>query len=167
MGISGKFIESVRSLYKDTKSSIKLQHMLSDWFPVVAGVKQGCTLSPLLFNLYVNDLHKAIADTGKGIMIDDMKISMLMYADDVVLMAESENDLQVMLNSLSNWCTQWKLLINRAKSGILHFRPNNLEATQHIFQFGDGNISIMNSYKYLGLQLTDRLDLTHRLLLKL
>ena len=141
--------------------------MLSDWFPVVAGVKQGCTLSPLLFNLYVNDLHKAIADTGKDIMIDDMKISMLMYADDVVLMAESENDLQVMLNSLSNWCTQWKLLINRAKSGILHFRPNNLQATQHIFQFGDGNISIMNSYKYLGLQLTDRLDLTHRLLLKL
>ena len=52
--------------------------MLSDWFPVEAGVKQGCTLSPLLFNLYINDLHKAIADTGKGIMIDNMKISMLM-----------------------------------------------------------------------------------------
>ena len=161
LGISGKFLDSVRSLYKYTKSCIKLQHMLSDWFPVEAGVKQGCIISPLLFNLYINDLHKAIADTGKGIMIDDMKISMLMYADDVVLMAESENDLQVMLNSLSNWCTQWKLLINRTKSGILHFRPNNLEATQHIFQCGDGDISIMNSYKYLGLQLTDRLDLTH------
>ena len=52
-------------------------------------------------------------------------------------------------------------MINRTKSGILHFRPNNLEATQHIFQCGYGNISIMNSYKYLGLQLTDRLDLTH------
>ena len=73
-----------------------------------------------------------------------MKMSMLMYADDVVLM--SENYLQVMLYSLSNWCTQWKLLVNRTKAGILHFGPNNLEVTQQIFLCGYGNISIMNSY---------------------
>ena len=48
---------------------------------------------------------------------------MLLYADDVVLLAESEFELQKQLDVLYNWCTKWQLEINYEKSNIVHFRP--------------------------------------------
>ena len=46
-----------------------------------------------------------------------------MYADDVVVLSETENNLQVMLNTINTWCKKWKLLINETKSNVIHFRP--------------------------------------------
>ena len=51
-------------------------------------------------------------------------ISILMYADDVVVLSETENNLQVMLNTINTWCNKWKVLINDTKSNVIHFRPN-------------------------------------------
>ena len=56
-------------------------------------MKRGCSLSPVLSNLYINDLALNINALNKGIKIDDESISILLYADDVVLLAENETDL--------------------------------------------------------------------------
>ena len=75
-----------------------------EWFNVKTGLRQDCALSPILFNLFVNDFAVAVKVLGKGVEIDDgEKVCIMMYADDIVLLADNENDLQPMLNLLDNW----------------------------------------------------------------
>lgn len=68
-------------------SSVKLSGFTTDWLSVYCGLKQGCSLSPQLFNVYINDLALKIDALGKGIKIDEETVSILLYADDVVLIA--------------------------------------------------------------------------------
>ena len=63
-----------------------------DWFHCHSGVSQGCNLSPTLFSVFANDLHL-------GITMGDVSVSILMYADDIVLVSDTENNLQTMRNT--------------------------------------------------------------------
>ncbi len=71
---------------------------------VSSGVKQGDSVSPTLFALYVNDLITGLNSLQRGVQIDGDKVCCLMYADDMVLLAGSEDDMQVMLNFVHTWC---------------------------------------------------------------
>ena len=79
-------------------------------------------LSPTLFSILISDLVDLIRGTGRGLKIKDTNIDILMYADDVVILAETEGDLQVILNSVNNWCRPWGISINVKKIELLHFR---------------------------------------------
>ena len=75
-------------------SYVRVNNYYTDWFDVSAGLRQGCPLSPILFNLYINDFTSTIKALDKGVFIGrEEKISILLYADDVVLLAETETDL--------------------------------------------------------------------------
>ena len=75
------------------KCAVRINDRLTDWFSVSCGLKQGCSLSSILFNLYINDLVELINALNIGIDINGEKIGILLYADDAVLLAESEDDL--------------------------------------------------------------------------
>ena len=85
------------------------------------GGRQGCPLSPILFNLYVNDLFKAL--NGKNdtdiFLKQGEPINALMYADDLILISESKEGLQKQINKLSEYCDKWKLEVNVKKSKIM------------------------------------------------
>ena len=66
MGISGRFLASLQSLYKNVKYTVRVNGQQTDWFEVNCGLKQGCILSPMLFNLFINDLTCHINDVGSG-----------------------------------------------------------------------------------------------------
>ena len=68
---------------------------MTEWFNVNSGLKQGCVLSPVLFNIYINSLVTDIKALDIGIDIESEKNCILLYADDIVLIAENENDLQL------------------------------------------------------------------------
>ena len=85
------------------------------------GLKQGCMLSPLLFNLFINDLVEAINSLGVRVDIGQEKVSVLSYADALVLVAETVADLQKLLDTLSNWCTRNHIKVNGDKSNVVHF----------------------------------------------
>ena len=93
---------AIKSLYCCALSFIRVNGLKTYWFDVTTRLRQGCCLSRLLFNIFINDLSLKINSLGLGINIGNNEtLSLLMYADDIVLLAESENDLQQMLNSLS------------------------------------------------------------------
>jgi hypothetical protein len=73
-------------------SCVRINGHYTDWFENTCGLRQGCSLSPLLFNLFLNDLVTKIKATGKGVSIDNEIVSVLLYADDFVIIAENEND---------------------------------------------------------------------------
>ena len=82
---------------------IRLKCFTTDWFDVTCGLRQSCCLSPLLFNLFINDLALRIKALGKGVMANEDLISILLYADDIVLISGNAEDLQLMLNCLNEW----------------------------------------------------------------
>ena len=81
----GKMFQSLRSIYRNVKCAVQVNHHTMDWFCVKSGLKQGCILSTLLFNLYFNDLTDVLSKLNKGILVDDTYINHLCYADDIAL----------------------------------------------------------------------------------
>lgn len=101
-------------MYMETKSMIKMNDMATDLFTCNIGVRQGENLSPFLFLLYINDLDRFLLE--KGIVgMKYLKLSILLYADDTVIMTESAYDLQHALNEFEVWCKQLKLNVNVEK----------------------------------------------------
>ena len=96
--------KALLAAYKDVKCCVRLNGFETEWFPVDCGLKQGCSLSPILFNFFINDLVTKISAMELGIDMDGEKVVNLLYADDVVLMCEDEKDLQMILETLHTWC---------------------------------------------------------------
>ncbi len=109
--------------------AIKINNKQSEGFPCTSGVQQVYVLSTTLFNIYINDLAKEIKDLNIGISIGDVKISILMYADNIVLLAENEKDLQCLLDKLNNWSLKWKMQVNQFKTNVVHFKKKGQPRT--------------------------------------
>ena len=127
-------------------------------FTVYCGLKKGCNLSTLLFNLFINDLVERINLTNNGIYIDGETVSALLYADDLILLNPAEQDIQILLNELSDWCNKNKMTINEEKSNIVHVRTASTEKTKYTFKCGNKTLIVTNRYKYLGLVLNEHLS---------
>ena len=84
-------------------------------------------------------------------------LSILLYADDIVLLAPDECSLQRMMNIFSEWCVNWKLTINDEKTKVVHFRPQLMEISRSKFTCGGHSIQFTDSYKYLGVWLDEHI----------
>ena len=157
-GITGRLYNAIKLIYKNPLSCLRLNSFYTDWFSPENGVRQGDTMSPTLFALYINDLVENLNEIGKGVKIGNNSVSALLYADDIVLLAEKETDLQDMLNVLDKWCTNWRMVVNISKTKILHFRPKSTISSTFEFKLGRTVLNYSSSYKYLGLILDDHLD---------
>ena len=149
-GIDGKMYNSLKSVYASSESCIRLNDRHTDWFQCSKGAKQGDNISPTMFAIFINDLVCEINDLNLGISMGDRRISLLLYADDIVFTASSEKDLQSMLNKLAEWCKKWRVLINYSKSKCMHFRPQRHRITEFQFTIGQTPLEMVNTYKYLG-----------------
>ena len=155
--IDGKIFKAIKSLYKDTVSTVKINDYITEYFDVLYGVKQGDNLSPTLFNLFINNLASQIKELHCGIKIGIEQVSILLYADDIVLLSDSEKGLQSMLTYLNKWCMQWCLDINVLKSNIIHFRPRKVPISQFVFKCGTQVIKTIDRYTYLGVILDEHM----------
>ena len=158
-GINGKLMSSLKSLYSNVSSCVRVNNVYSEWFNVPAGLRQGCSLSPTLFNFYINDFVTTIKALDKGLVIDGQgKVSILLYADDIVLLAENESDLQLMLDTLNSWCNDNQMTVNSKKSQIIHFRQHSVSRSTCNFTCGEHDLEIVDRYVYLGLSINEFLD---------
>ena len=158
LGIKGRFLNACRSLYDGYKCAVRVQGQVSDLFEVGLGVKQGCKLSPALFATYIDSLTNEISENNLGTKYGQETIGMLLYADDIVLIADDEEELQRELDILSQWCQKWQLSLNTDKSQILVFRNKNIPQPDINFTCGQSILSFTDTYKYLGLCLNYNLD---------
>ena len=99
MGILDHQTCLLRNLYAGQEATLRTGHGTTDWFQIGKGVRQGCILSPCLFNLYAEYLmqNAGLDEAQAGIKIIERKINNLRYADDTTLMAESEEELKSLL----------------------------------------------------------------------
>ena len=113
-----------------------------------------------MFDLYVNDLALELSNTGKGINIGESTICTLMYADDIVVLGDSEEDLQVLLQIVNRWCEKRQIVLNQSKTNIVHFRPASKQITHFKFECGSLDIDIVSNYQYLGLWFSEHYDVS-------
>ena len=114
--IGGKIYYAIQELYNETVSCVQLNHMKTEWFQTLYGVRQGDNLSPTLFNIYINDLAEELKSMNLGIKMGDLHICILLYADDIVLVSENEQNLQRMLSHVHKWCCKWQMKVNIEKN---------------------------------------------------
>ena len=99
MEIPDHLICLLRNLYAGQEATVRTGHGTTNWFQIGKGVRQGCILSPCLFNLYAGYIMRnaGLEETQTGIKIAGRNINHLRYADDTTLMAESEEELKSLL----------------------------------------------------------------------
>ena len=138
-----------------------MDNKFGDWFETKCGVKQGDNLSPILFSIYLNDLALVLKEFGLGINIDEnTNVPLLLYADDIVLIATTEVKLQRMLDLLHDWYKKFLMTINQEKTQIVHFRRAKITCKEFQFSIGKDNLTVSSKYKYLGCVLNETLDFT-------
>ncbi len=156
--IDGKFFNAVKQMYTNTEACVKVNDMFTDWFKTDSGVKQGDCLSSSLFNLYINDLAKEIKNLNKGVKIADENVGVLFYADDLVVIAENEDNLTEAMQIVQKYCVKWRIQINQEKSQVIHFRNKNVKRSNRSITIGNNELVYTDKYKYLGVLFNEHLS---------
>ena len=123
---------------------------LSASVSVKSGVRQGGSLSPALFNVFVNDSINNVKKSGKGCNIDDFYLGIIMYADDILLLSPTVLGLQKQMDICGEYFTNCRLDFNASKSVCLAFGPAHGYNIKPMLLQG-GSISWVKSFKYLGI----------------
>ena len=126
--IQGNVLTVIRKLYANIKSCVFMNSKKSEYFESLMGVRQGENLSPLLFSLYINDLESFMKENGSNILnfkdqqINNyLKLLVIMYADDTVIVSNTAAGLQTSLDNLHKYCNRWKLTVNPKKTKVTIF----------------------------------------------
>ena len=158
--IDGKVLHVIRNMYNQVKSCVFMNDNMSDYFGSSRGVRQGENLSPLLFSLYLNDLEQFLEEreclplnirlTNDNSDLKSMlKLFVLLYADDTVMMSDSRQQLQKALDVLSIYCLKWKLDVNVDKTKIVIFHKRKCREK---FKFNGNDVEVVDSFRYLGIE---------------
>lgn len=162
--INGKILTAIINLYENAKSCVRSNGQLSTPFNCNIGVRQGDNLSPLLFAIYLNDLEFFLNQHYKGLdytahLINDnlsdddvemfLRMFVLLYADDTIVLAESPKELQKALNGICDYCKLWDLTVNKSKTKVVIFSKGKIR-NKPKFTYDQEELEIVDGYVYLG-----------------
>ena len=150
--IPNKLISLIKACYVNSKCSVKVGKRKTDYFEVKSGLRQGCMLSPLLFNLVLEKAIQTTAHIAQGAIISNNKISMLAYADDVVILSETERGLEELSTPFLEMSKRVGLECNVGKTKLMLLsRRDRIDDNVNI---GDMEVEGVQSFKYLGSTVT-------------
>ena len=174
-GVHTKLIELLMDLHTGTQAAVRMGGVVSEWFDVHGGVRQGCVIAPLLFNIYMDFVvRQAMAQMPEGCGVKlayhaDGKLerdgcggggcvellSVLLYADDMVLLSPSREELVVMLQVMDKVAASLGLRINASKTEILSIDKDWKEGDVPVQQgpevvISEGVVKEVSQFKYLG-----------------
>ncbi|CAB1110533.1 unnamed protein product [Ectocarpus sp. CCAP 1310/34] len=123
-GIKGKMWRVLKKMTECTKSAVMLDGELSKFFDIEQGVPQGCTLSPTLFQVFINDLLEVVEAVRKGVKVGDTETSVsgMLFADDFVGMSDTPEGLQLQIDAAKKFTDKWILSANVNKSAVRYTR---------------------------------------------
>ena len=152
--IDEKDLKLIRNLYWQQTASIQTDEGQSSSFPIKRGVRQGCVLSPPLFNVYTNEIFKE-SDELPGIKLLGEYINNLRYADDTVLLAESEEELQKLVDAVKEGSLKFGLEMNTKKTKTMIIRRDVNDGSKVEIKVDGVILEQVESYQYLGQLITE------------
>lgn len=159
LGIPKQFINVLQDWNSRRPARIKINGQLTEEFLVTKGLPQGDVLSPLLFNLFISVLMRRIARDGRytGAQFPDKQLRLrdLWYADDMVGLAESPQQLQCLLDIIQEWSIDWGIDvgIGQGKTNAMHVSTATSPGCNAELKLGDETIGWTDTYRYLGYNL--------------
>ena len=147
-GVTQKFVRVCQGLYEEVEASVVLDGEQSRWFKVEKGLRQGCPLSPLLYSIYVMGMVEELEDSGLGVKEEEEWCGALLYADDIVLLAESPDELQRMLDTVGEYAEEWRFTFNAVKSKTMVVGTSSGGSSWRI---NGQEMEEVKVFKYLGL----------------
>ena len=153
-GVGGNFLSILQNMYDEVYYCVKLDQGISEKIPSNTGVKQGCVISPTLFNMFLADFPDIFDDNCAPITLNNSKLNCLMFADDIVLMSESASGLQTCLDKLDAYTKMWHLKVNTKKTKIIIFNKGGKKIQRFHFTLASETLEIAQSYCYLGITFT-------------
>jgi len=157
MDIKGRFFDCMEYMYTHSKAKIKLLNKLSDKIEVLCGTEQGHPMSPELFKCFVHQLSEDL-NSLKDIevpVLNTVKVTHLLWADDLILLALNRESLQKMLDVLHRYCLEWGLTVNISKTAVMVFNRSGrlLKESKNLF-YGERQLISVREYTYLGITFT-------------
>ena len=150
-GIQGKMLRIIRDMYSNVKSCVKQMSSFSDYFSYSVGLRQGEVMSPLLFSLFVEDLELYLQnDVNSGLVIDDIIILLLLFADDMAIVGKTPCEIQNHLDNLYTYCNHWGLQVNTIKTKVVVFRKRGGLLPTESWTYNSQPIQVVNDFNYLG-----------------
>jgi len=116
--IPNYLLNKIKCIYRKTMIRIKFNGGIFELIYINKGVRQGCSLSPVLFNIYINKIIQELKTViKKGLQLNNRKlVNTILYADNQILMATSEDDLQTMAHHLNLIARKYKVTIPSTKT---------------------------------------------------
>ena len=146
-GLAGRCVRLLRDMYTKIQARVKVENLLYEWVKDLSGTNQGGPLSPNMFRFMLSDLSEYL-DAMDGIVLADEVISHILWADDLVLMSDSQEGLQRQLNGLFKFCSRFQMVVNQTKTKVMVFGKGSKNTNN--FTFNGEQLEIVKEYKYLG-----------------
>ena len=146
--ISANLVRTIEQLYDKATSAVQMNGSIGEWFRATVGVRQGCLLSPTLFNIFLERIMSDALEEHDGkVSIGSKNITNLRFADDIDALAEEEQELEALVESLDKTCTRYKMEISAEKTKLM---TNSANGIQREIKVKGQKLGTVTSFKYLG-----------------
>ena len=126
--ISANLVRTIEQFYDKATSAVQMNGSIGDWFRTTVGVRQGCLLSPTLFNIFLERIISgALEEYDRKVSIGDTNITNLRFADDIDALAEEGQEVEVLVESLHKTCTMYKMEISAEKTKLKTNSANGIQ----------------------------------------
>ena len=150
MGFPSHIVNLIGKLYADQESAVRTSRGDTEWFSIGRGVRQGCILSPQLFNIYAEDIMREALEHYKGgVNIGGHHITNLRYADDTTLVCNSKDELLELLGRVKRASEKRGLLLNTKKTKIMVI-DDSLKTTDRTFLLDGEKFDELENFEFLG-----------------
>ena len=152
-GIGGNFLNILQSMYDQHEVFVRVAGGLLQPIRTTIGLKQGCGISPLLFNLFIDKLTTLFDKTCDPVNLAGEDLSCLLWADDLVLLSSSPEGLQNSINKTCAFYDSLGLELNTKKTKVMVFNARGIKINNNIFQANGSILEVVDNYQYLGIKL--------------
>ena len=169
-GVGGQLLEGIKAFYRNASACVRVDGEVSESFSVEVGVRQGCVMSPWLFNVFmdgcIREMKAKVGDVGARLNLngESWRVVTCLFADDTVLLAESERQLQKVVDEFHKVCLRRKLKVNAGKSKVMVFERREMEVCDFSMPYrvevpavrrcnialGGEKMEEVSQFKYLG-----------------
>lgn len=156
LGVGKKMLQMLEVMFGRVSRRVLVNDAFTDYTDLQTGVPQGAVLSPFLYAIFINGLADELQRAGLGVGVFGTVVALLLYADDIVVLASDPVEMQTMLDVVTRYAKQWRFEFNQRKCGVVTCgtalqRRNIGRAT---FTLGGGSIASVSKYKYLGVEMS-------------
>ena len=157
-GIAEKLVKWCKLFYKRVEAAVVMGHGMTQWFEVEEGLWQGSVLSPLLYSIFMMDLVNELEDkiNDDGVRVEEAYCRMLMFVDDMAMVAESEEGMDRMLDKADAYSRKCRFKFNEKKSKVMVIAGRHRRVKRK-WWLGNKEMEETEEFKYLGVWIDAKL----------